>query len=1254
MKNRILSFALVLVMLLTSLVAVFPMSAAAADAAVEVSVTAPDPDVKAKEVVAAYKAVKPYATAQDMLEADKAAGYLDCISAGDYKLYVNKYTGVVYYQNVVTGQILTSNPYDHNATNVDKDDGLFSQIEIEYQSLADPSGSALKYYSASWIVEGYNLEIKAIDGGISIAYTLGNKVEDLYAPAAMMSDDFETVFAIPLFQKFAQVIEKNFGKLDGTLTVYNKYYKQDHVLDSYDLSDCDTSLLKRNGCYDKDIVGNYVDSITTHVRDIKGSNSPEYKEVSAFAQNLNFFFKAYIMYSVPSLKDENGEFKNDRNKEKYEQWCETLPALADEDDLCAYIISNDTELVNYKIVNMALKGTLGEDITLEQIADVVAKTRYVSEIEAAAWFNCTIEYTLDANGTLSVNIPAQSIDYNDQHFSISAIIPNKHFGLGNINYNGNVTDGYSFIPDGSGAIVEFADIAGINASISSKVYGQDACYSYIGTNKPNEQITMPVYGMVSEESANSITAALGVQRVDNGFFAIIDSAASIASISLSSNHNTGKVSTYNSYSPYPSDRYDLSQTLSVGGMSYYNMIAKTSYAGDCKTVITMLTDDTVAQKLGLTSYYPSTYVGMAACYKDYLKDKGIIDELVSASEDIPLYIEALGSIDVVEKILTFPVTVSTPLTTFEDVEAMYEDLINAAETLRERAAYERSEAQRLSGEKGGDIEDQIKAHNKKADKYETLAGEVDSIVNVNFKLTGFANGGMYFTYPARLKWERSVGGKRGFAALVDAVKGYNKNSDYTFGVYPDFDFLYINNTEAFDGISLNRSAARLVDNRYASRQEWNSLININGIFEATFSMLITPDEIDRLYDKFNKKYSEYGHNALSVSTLGSDVNSNFDEDNLHNREDSLSYIRKLLNKMANENNYSLMVDVGNIYAVEYASHIVNATIDSSHLKNTSYTIPFYGLVLHGYVNYAGTPINYSGSPDYEILRAIENGASLYYVLCCQNTNRLKEDPKLSSYYGINYNNWFEKILVQYKTLNDAIGELQRYEITAHSKIIAERIIDSDETNANYVRLVNEFVKVNVNNGIRSALNTALDNIRNDANYADYIGKSINIFLDKAALVELAMSITNLTSDELDAYGLSTMLDAVVAEYKGEGYNVEYGVTAETSLNYINFTASDLLDADGKYVSVYDYVTDSTAMDEDYDYTDFTCDNGNVVMVKYEDKATGKYKIFILNYNTFSVEVCVDSALDPTLAEGESYKINVDGLGFGQPINPGKN
>ena len=60
-----------------------------------------------------------------------------------------------------------------------------------------------------------------------------------------------------------------------------------------------------------------------------------------------------------------------------------------------------------------------------------------------------------------------------------------------------------------------------------------------------------------------------------------------------------------------------------------------------------------------------------------------------------------------------------------------------------------------------------------------------------------------------------------------------------------------------------------------------------------------------------------------------------------------------------------MANTGNMYSVKYMDHIIGVSTDSSHFKYSSYTIPFIGMVLHGFVNYSGSALNYSGSPDYK-------------------------------------------------------------------------------------------------------------------------------------------------------------------------------------------------------------------------------------------------------------------------------------------------
>jgi hypothetical protein len=606
---------------------------------------------------------------------------------------------------------------------------------------------------------------------------------------------------------------------------------------------------------------------------------------------------------------------------------------------------------------------------------------------------------------------------------------------------------------------------------------------------------------------------------------------------------------------------------------------------------------------------------MAQHYRSLLKAAGVLTPLETLGEDIPLYLEVLGAMNITSKFLTFPVTESIPLTSFEDIAKIYEEL-SECETfvIRKVAEY----LQLASVE-----EDEVQKYQyeRQAERYRELVGKIQNIKNINFKMTGFANGGIDSTYPAKLKWAKACGGEDGYAELVKKAADITAAGGKSFKLYPDFDFMYIGRTGSFDGIDIEEITALMVDNRYASMQVYNS---VSQEFEMVVTLVVSSDALDDLYSKFNSEYEEYGNKNISVSTLGSDINSNFDEENPINREESLGYVEGVLDTMVNTNGYEVMVDTGNIYSVKYANHILNASIDSSHHRYTSYTVPFVGLVLHSYVNYTGEPINYSGSPAYDMLRAIESGASLYYILCYQNTSYMKDDDLLSKYYGVDYLNWFDEIVENYAHLNDLIGDLQNYEIYDHEILIAERVIEEEELAENFAKLGAEIISF-LDDQLLNAIDETLASLKGDpANYP----KRIKLTVDREALYVAFADALNVSVEELKSDNASFIanVEAVIAKYENEYAG------AEDANNNVPVLFNSFEYGTEKYSTKYTYITDSFAQDENYVETDYSITNGNVTMVTY--RHGDDIVRFILNYNSFDVNV--------KLSATETYELSAYG------------
>ena len=1176
--KRILSSLLAVVMIFGATVALIPTKAEAAHS--------PSVETESKYTVEQINAIVQasykyqFNTAKEMLDYELNLGYLDSVTnqSGTHTIYVNRYTGMLYYVDNRTEQILTSNPYNLNGVSSTAPKSLMSQIFISANT-ADKD-----HFSSDGAAERGQIKVSPISGGLRVSYTLGDTTTRYKLPGEISIEDYIEHVLKPILKVYEEKLEE-----------YCRAEAPDEVFDFFTEETYNGSKIydeSRGGSIIVNVIRKYMDDTKKTFGAIYDSSSSEYIKLSDAHNRILSFINRYNANKRTFTED-------GKEVEKY-----------------VYVLSgNATNKRNAEQLLMEYN----PEYTIQNIIEDENKVGYVDKMVKKPVFRCSLEYTFNEDGSLSVCLPANSIVFDQAEYILYDISVLRFFGAGNLGEKG-----YVFIPDGSGSIINFDEFYSTtnndlkkDVALRLKMYGEDYCYSMLDASSANrEHISMPVFGAAYETLASN-----GTDKIETGYFAIIEEGASLSNLKVdfgAASHMYGNV--YPIFSPFPRDEYDLSDTISVGDATSYTVVSESKYTGSYTMRYVMLSDPAVVP--AGAEYTPASYSGMAAYYRNYLEKRGEITPLTEAADDLPLYIEAFGSIDVVKRILTFPVTTSIPLTTFDNVTTMYDELANAKAKLLEKAASYDELAAAAEAEKNLTL---AKSHKARADKYRELSLRIYDITNVNFKLTGFTNGGMYYTYPTKVKWQSACGGKSGFRDLLDDVKD-RQSQGLNFNVYPDFDFQYINNTSLFDGISNKGNVSKMVDNRYASKQEVNSILRE---YESIFAMVISPDALDKLYSKFYSKYSRYTINNISVSTLGSDLNSNFDKKNPINREESSKYVVELLDRMVNENEMSVLLSKGNIYSVKYADHILDMSIDSSHFSRSSYSIPFTGMVLHGYVNYTGSALNYSGSPDYDMLHAIENGASLYYILSYQNTEALKEDENLNKYYGVSYENWFDSVVDNYATLNEAIGKYQKYNIVDHTTLIAERVINPQEQANNFMLLREEILEM-VDTQLLTKIDDTFEQMAQDSANN---GRGIKVILHTDAIILQTLSLLNVTNDELCA----TDFDEKLAQIKAK-YEAEYAGTSSNP-EIVEFSQVD-------YQSQYKYVTDSLATDKDYVYTDFTVDNNLVTMVIYEDRTTGHRVGFLINYNIYSVEVNLGNGQVYTLDKYDFEPIMIGGANNG--------
>ncbi|MBO4983908.1 MAG: hypothetical protein J6D23_07595 [Clostridia bacterium] len=855
---------------------------------------------------------------------------------GNMLMYVDRDSGEMAIKNAKTGDIVLSNPQNINSSDLLKREKPYalSQLDLNYTINSTGEGKTLHSYSDAFAVN--QATITVVENGIQVYYMLGEQEKRLLIPNKISVDDMMALLDECLADRTETAKENIKTTILGAYNLYCSEAGAGEILTKYPkLGDSYIWLESPTA-----------ERISTNVREYPiCATIPVFVIKTAGSGN-----KAIENYFIS--KDANDEQRAEFEK----KLDETYKKVEEKgiDDFSTSLRPKFEITATYKVTNSGLEAsvdasTLAYDTTLYT----------VNTVSILPYFNAA------SASNIGVDENGDSIKYCDK--------------------------GYTFIPDGSGAIVRFEDLFEDNnkqVKFENDMYGNDYTYYQVKI-KNAENMTMPVFGLSNETEKA-------------GFVAVIEDCDALSTII--SNHSTAYHSIYTSFKLTPSDVYDLADSFS-GGSSSSKKIGITSsntYKGMCKVSYTLLTDDEVAQEAGISSYYENSYVGMAKFYKEYLEKKGAISKIPDSeinTEFVKLFIETFGSIKVEEKIATFPVTVNKELTTFEDIKTIYKELKEAG------------------------------------------------VGNTSYILKGFANGGLLSTYPTKIKWQKVLGGKKGFNDLMS----YAKEND--FDVIPDVEFSYSYGSKAFSGYSNKKHGARTLDNRYTTKRVYYAATQT---FERTGGVAVSSAAFDYLYEKFYKSISVYDIEYLSVRTLGSDLNSDFDKEEYYDREavkDQVIEMLGLLKGSSGNKDYKLVLDGGNSYAMPYASAVLSASLDSSRRSEMSESVPFYGMVYHGSVEFTGSAYNMEGDTEYAFLKAIENGATLYFTVAMQNVELLKFNPEYNKYYSVSYANLKDTIVSTYKEFNGLMKDLQNKYIVDHDFLDATRTKDGGKVDSSLVVMV---------------------------------------------------------------------------------------------------------------------------------------------------------------------------------------------------------
>jgi len=423
--------------------------------------------------------------------------------------------------------------------------------------------------------------------------------------------------------------------------------------------------------------------------------------------------------------------------------------------------------------------------------------------------------------------------------------------------------------------------------------------------------------------------------------------------------------------------------------------------------------DIKTERLGVR-YYPVTgengtdvnYADCAAVYRDYLiENKGL--EKKTEANKTPLYVDLYGGVLKQTSILGLPFDLKTEITGFKQA---------------------------------GEIVDKLKE--KSVD---------DMIVNYN----DWTNKAITNKISTKADASGTLGGQKEFKSFLetDGVK-----------VYPTLNNNQMDSS-SWGYMTLTSTAIR-ISNAYSRQSKYSYAF---GVAEAGVSpALLSPAKYSQVFDEMISSYKDEGVENIGFGDFSYKLSSDFSSKNTSVRDKTMQTLIEGYEKAKGDMS-GIITSSANAYVIPYTDHITNVPVYSSGFNVTDYDIPFYQMVIHGYVPYAGKPINASSNSDEMFMLSLAAGSNIHYDMVYEDASVLQDTDYDDLYYA-NYEGWVPHAAEEYSLTKQILSGVSNMTIKKY-----ERSADGSELKTTYTDGSKDVtVRVNMTNATASVDGTSYD------------------------------------------------------------------------------------------------------------------------------------------------------------------------------------
>lgn len=372
------------------------------------------------------------------------------------------------------------------------------------------------------------------------------------------------------------------------------------------------------------------------------------------------------------------------------------------------------------------------------------------------------------------------------------------------------------------------------------------------------------------------------------------------------------------------------------------------------------------------------YSGMANYIREKLIAEGKLEQLQEAS-NIPFFYDVIGGVKETAHFLGAQYLHTFSMTTFDEAGQIADELAN----------------------KG--IQNQI------------------------MNLQGWFNGGYYNDAPHDIRILAKLGGKSDLVSLNAKLKGMNSKlyADVLFQKisFGDRHFNYKSESSRYYG-SGYVAAFGLLDP--------TALRNTGALnYSENRYDLLSPKYLNRYVDKFTKKFNKIDVDGIGLRDLGNTLVSDKYHVNITDREQALSIVLGQFDTIS-KTGKNILIDSPNGYAMTYADDIVNVPYKGNDFFICDESIPFYQMILHGYVNYSSELLNDENEDHFDelILHLLETGSSPHFQFTWKEASEMKETG-LNRFYSTTFSVMENTAVELYNDVNAVLKNVTNASIVDH-------------------------------------------------------------------------------------------------------------------------------------------------------------------------------------------------------------------------------